>query len=168
MVSLSLSLSLLHKHNRLDISPNSEETKEMKRFVAGSLVSGLISCGGGSYMSAAEMMARPGSMQGVMMNKQQSQQYYYWSRMMSSGVEKSEEVVNGGGVEAIKEEEKKKNGDEEKGTVNSYWGVSRPSIKRPDGTDWPWNCFMVIITFLSFSLGDSMDLCVLVNEFFCE
>ena len=141
----------------------------MKRFVAGSLARGLISRGGGGYMSTAEMMARPGSMQGVMMNKQQSQQYYYWrSRMMSSGAEKSKEVVNGGGVEAIKEEEKKKNGDEEKGTVNSYWGVSRPSIKRPDGTDWPWNCFMVIITFLSFSLGDSMDLYVLVNEFFCE
>ena len=110
-------------------------------------------------------------MQGVMMNKQQSQQYYYWrSRMMSSVAEKSKEVVNGGGAEAIKEEEKKekKNGDEVKGTVNSYWGLSRPSIKRPDGTDWPWNCFMVLITFLSFSLGDSMDPCVLVNEFFCE
>ena len=88
--------------------------------------------------------------------------------MMSSVAEKSKEVVNGGGVEAIKEEEKKdkKNGDEEKGTVDSYWGLSGPRIKRPDGTDWPWNCFMVIITFLSFSLGDSMDLCELVNEFF--
>ncbi|XP_050263069.1 ubiquinol oxidase, mitochondrial isoform X2 [Quercus robur] len=117
----------------------------MKRFLAGSLARGLISHGGGGYMSTAEMMARPGSTQGVMMNKQQSQQYYYWrSRMMSSVAEKSKEVVNGGGVEAIKEEEKKdkKNGDEEKGMVNSYWGLSRPSIKRPDGTDWPWNCFM--------------------------
>ena len=140
----------------------------MKRFVAGSLARGLSNRGGGGgYMSTAEMMARPGSMQGVMMNKQQSQQYYYWSRMMSSVAEKSKEVVNGGEVEAIKEEEKKKkNGDEMKGMVNSYWGLSRPSIKRPDGTDWPWNCFMVIITFLSFSLGDSMDPCVLVNEFF--
>ncbi|KAF3965859.1 hypothetical protein CMV_009995 [Castanea mollissima] len=115
----------------------------MKRFVAGSLARGLISRGG--YMSTAEMMARPASMQRVMMNKQQSQRYYYWSRMMSSVAEKSTEVGNGGGVEAIKEEEKQKiekNGDEEKGMVNSYWGLSRPSIKRPDGTDWPWNCFM--------------------------
>ena len=141
----------------------------MKRFVAGSLARWLSSRGGGGggYMSTAEMMARPGSMQGVMMNKQQSQQYYYWSRMMSSVAEKSKEVVNGGGVEAIKEEEKKKkNGDEMKGMVNSYWGLSRPSIKRPDGTDWPWNCFMVIITFLSFSFGDFVDHCVLVNDFF--
>ena len=138
----------------------------MKRFVAGSLARGLSNRGGG-YISTAEMMARPGSMQGVMMNKQQSQQYYYWSRMMSSVAEKSKEVVNGGEVEAIKEEEKKKkNGDEMKGMVNSYWGLSRPSIKRPDGTDWPWNCFMVIITFLSFSFGDFVDHCVLVNDFF--
>ncbi|KAF3965858.1 hypothetical protein ACB098_07G062700 [Castanea mollissima] len=121
----------------------------MKRFVAGSLARRLISRGGGGYMSTAEMMARPASMQGVMMNKQQSQPYYYyyyWSRMINSVAEKSKEVVNGGGVEAIKEEEKqkkkKKNSDEEQGTVNSYWGLSGPSIKRPDGTDWPWNCFM--------------------------
>ena len=46
--------------------------------------------------------------------------------------------------------------------VNSYWGLSRPSIKRPDGTDWPWNCFMVIR--ITFSFGDFMDHCVLVNE----
>ena len=71
---------------------------------------------------------------------------------MSLVAEKSKEVVNGGGVEAIKEEEKKekKNGDEEKGVVNGYWGLSRPSMKRPDGTDWPWNCFMVIV-IITFS-----------------
>lgn len=34
----------------------------------------------------------------------------------------------------------------EKGDVviSSYWGVSRPKITREDGTEWPWNCFMVI------------------------
>ncbi|GMN49448.1 hypothetical protein TIFTF001_018621 [Ficus carica] len=26
--------------------------------------------------------------------------------------------------------------------ASSYWGISRPKIKREDGTDWPWNCFM--------------------------
>lgn len=35
--------------------------------------------------------------------------------------------------------------------VSSYWGISRPMIKRKDGTDWPWNCFLVrLACFLSF------------------
>ncbi|PIA36670.1 hypothetical protein AQUCO_03300110v1 [Aquilegia coerulea] len=31
---------------------------------------------------------------------------------------------------------------EEKAVVSSYWGVSRPSLTKEDGTEWPWNCFM--------------------------
>jgi len=27
--------------------------------------------------------------------------------------------------------------------VSSYWGISRPKVHREDGTEWPWNCFMV-------------------------
>jgi ubiquinol oxidase len=55
------------------------------------------------------------------------------SRMMSSVAEKKE---IGNGVEAKKEEK-------EKAVVSSYWGISRTNIKRQDGTEWPWNCFMV-------------------------
>lgn len=29
--------------------------------------------------------------------------------------------------------------------MSSYWGISRPKITREDGTEWPWNCFMVRI-----------------------
>ena len=29
--------------------------------------------------------------------------------------------------------------------VSSYWGISRSKVTREDGTDWPWNCFMVMI-----------------------
>ncbi|KAI9121431.1 hypothetical protein K1719_008464 [Acacia pycnantha] len=36
-------------------------------------------------------------------------------------------------------EEKREN---ENGVISSYWGISRPKIKREDGTEWPWNCFM--------------------------
>nr|ASX94454.1 mitochondrial alternative oxidase 2b [Daucus carota]ASX94457.1 mitochondrial alternative oxidase 2b [Daucus carota subsp. halophilus]ASX94462.1 mitochondrial alternative oxidase 2b [Daucus carota] len=31
---------------------------------------------------------------------------------------------------------------ENKVSVTSYWGVARPKVKREDGSDWPWNCFM--------------------------
>ncbi|PIA55192.1 hypothetical protein AQUCO_00800134v1 [Aquilegia coerulea] len=31
---------------------------------------------------------------------------------------------------------------EGKSVVSSYWGVSRPSLTKEDGTEWPWNCFM--------------------------
>ncbi|GMY39039.1 ubiquinol oxidase, mitochondrial [Fagus crenata] len=54
------------------------------------------------------------------------------SRMMSSVAEKKE---IGNGVEA-------KNEEKEKAVVSSYWGISRTNIKRQDGTEWPWNCFM--------------------------
>eukprot|EP00262_Sarcandra_glabra_P012140 TRINITY_DN3063_c0_g1_i6.p1 TRINITY_DN3063_c0_g1~~TRINITY_DN3063_c0_g1_i6.p1 ORF type:complete len:331 (-),score=50.40 TRINITY_DN3063_c0_g1_i6:1072-2064(-) len=26
-------------------------------------------------------------------------------------------------------------------SISSYWGISRPTITRQDGTVWPWNCF---------------------------
>lgn len=53
----------------------------------------------------------------------------------------------------LEKEEKKENSatEEKKGTevtVASYWGISRPKITREDGTEWPWNCFMVIISSL--------------------
>ena len=49
---------------------------------------------------------------------------------------------------SVEKKEKKENSvtEEEEGkevSPSSYWGISRPKITREDGTDWPWNCFMV-------------------------
>uniref|UniRef100_A0A7N0UGI4 Ubiquinol oxidase n=1 Tax=Kalanchoe fedtschenkoi TaxID=63787 RepID=A0A7N0UGI4_KALFE len=57
-----------------------------------------------------------------------------WRRGMSS-------------VPAVEEKVEKREveGKEEGGdgvVVSSYWGLSRPKLKREDGTEWPWNCFM--------------------------
>ncbi|KAJ8755640.1 hypothetical protein K2173_022235 [Erythroxylum novogranatense] len=68
-------------------------------------------------------------------------------RMMTSSTEVAEKK---------KEKEKNQKGDNREvvkasdGTVvSSYWGVSRRNIKREDGSDWPWNCFMPWETYRS-------------------
>lgn len=67
-----------------------------------------------------------------------------WRRMMSSAAEPTSS-------RPPSVEKKAKDGEiptekVEKGemVVSSYWGISRPKITREDGTEWPWNCFMVI------------------------
>jgi len=47
--------------------------------------------------------------------------------------------------------EEKKNevkDDNTNAVISSYWGISRPKVRREDGTEWPWNCFMVRISEL--------------------
>ncbi|XP_004504798.1 ubiquinol oxidase 2, mitochondrial-like isoform X2 [Cicer arietinum] len=64
--------------------------------------------------------------------------FFYWKRMMASQAGPSM-------PEAEKKEEspRTKSGKSEKNVVvSSYWGISKPKIKREDGTEWPWNCFM--------------------------
>lgn len=73
---------------------------------------------------------------------------FEWRRMMSSTPASVEKVSSG-------REEKMENSvtEETKGkdsSALSYWGISRPKITRADGTDWPWNCFMV--PFYLFSI----------------
>lgn len=61
-----------------------------------------------------------------------------------------------------KEEEKKKPSEggeaalnEEKHAlpaVSSYWGISKRKILREDGTEWPWNCFMVSYTHVNLHM----------------
>ena len=34
--------------------------------------------------------------------------------------------------------------------ASSYWGITKPKIRRDDGTEWPWNCFMVLISSVFF------------------
>ncbi|KAK1355875.1 hypothetical protein POM88_049131 [Heracleum sosnowskyi] len=46
--------------------------------------------------------------------------------------------------EAVKEvPEKKKEVRGGEVAASSYWGVARPRVTKDDGTEWPWNCFMV-------------------------
>ena len=62
-----------------------------------------------------------------------------WRRNMTSGTGSDKPVV----VEREKEGsavEKKTETEEE---VSSYWGIRKPKISKKDGTEWPWNCFMV-------------------------
>lgn len=64
----------------------------------------------------------------------------YWLRMSTlapSSAEKEQKEEN-----SISEEKKRENGN---AVVPSYWGITRPKHKREDGTEWPWNCFMVRI-----------------------
>lgn len=72
--------------------------------------------------------------------------FFYWKRMMAS------QPAPAGKAEAKsspgKEKEESSRTEAGKGSVlPSYWGISRPKITREDGTEWPWNCFMVRIDF---------------------
>lgn len=51
-------------------------------------------------------------------------------------------LSNAGGAEAQLKEQKEEKKD---AMVSNYWGISRPKITREDGSEWPWNCFMVEI-----------------------
>ena len=62
---------------------------------------------------------------------------FYWRRMSTlpeikdqQSEEKKNEVNNNNRNDVV---------------VSSYWGITRPKIQREDGTEWPWNCFMVRI-----------------------
>ncbi|CAI9104025.1 OLC1v1002630C1 [Oldenlandia corymbosa var. corymbosa] len=72
-----------------------------------------------------------------------------WRRMMSAVPEpkapdqKEEPKSVSGGEVAVKDEKAKAQ------AISSYWGVSRPTILREDGTEWPWNCFMPWDTYES-------------------
>lgn len=73
---------------------------------------------------------------------------FYWKRMMSSQAAPSKPSAEETEAKSTEKNEKKK--EESSGTKNnvvasSYWGISRPKIMREDGTEWPWNCFMVTI-----------------------
>ena len=64
-----------------------------------------------------------------------------WRRAMSSAAERTSAVAEKDRKEtAVAEKEKEESGV----LVSSYWGISRSKITREDGTEWPWNCFMVI------------------------
>lgn len=66
--------------------------------------------------------------------------FFYWKRTMASPAE-------------AKFPEKEKAEAEKSVVESSYWGISRPKVVREDGTEWPWNCFMVRILFLIRNQG---------------
>lgn len=68
--------------------------------------------------------------------------HVFVTRMMSGAGEKK--AVKGKGMNVNKaSKENNKDGIGSQVSVASYWGVTRPRVKREDGSDWPWNCFMV-------------------------
>jgi len=60
----------------------------------------------------------------------------------------------------LPEKDKEKEKAEKSVVESSYWGISRPRIMREDGTEWPWNCFMVRILFLITNASLIEYLCV--------
>ncbi|KAE8686804.1 Ubiquinol oxidase 2 [Hibiscus syriacus] len=62
-----------------------------------------------------------------------------WRRMMSSAPASLEKAP------LEKKQHENSVAEDTKGkdvVTSSYWGISRPTITREDGTVWPWNCFM--------------------------
>lgn len=68
---------------------------------------------------------------------------FKWRRMMSSTAEPAAKPPSLKQGDAGTE--KKEGGDEV--MPASYWGISRSKITRDDGSEWPWNCFMVTNKF---------------------
>lgn len=83
--------------------------------------------------------------------------YYYYSGVVVRGFDAEarygvvggwRRLMSGTSAAAAAEDQGKKKEEEEgkkEVVVSSYWGISRPKITREDGTEWPWNCFMVFI-----------------------
>lgn len=65
--------------------------------------------------------------------------HVFGTRMMSGLGEKK---AKGKNVNKASKE-KDTDGNSSQVSLTSYWGVTRPKFKREDGSDWPWNCFMV-------------------------
>jgi len=61
---------------------------------------------------------------------------FYWQKMSTLPEKKDQQS------------EENKNSNDSNTVVSSYWGITRPKVKREDGTEWPWNCFMVRIYYV--------------------
>lgn len=103
--------------------------------------------GGGSYVSTAlaSVVLRPSNLAAAADTRCLNDMSFNWRmRMMSSGSEAALTSDKDNGPkkkdEAAKDVEKQTRSS---AVVSSYWGVSRPRILREDGSEWPWNCFMV-------------------------
>lgn len=92
--------------------------------------------GGGCLRVTLTAMASPGTRYQSVANEG-----FHWRRMMSSSTAVAEEQGMKNVENQGKEKEKEK--EKENALVSSYWGIYRPRITREDGSEWPWNCFMV-------------------------
>lgn len=123
----------------------------MNRFVARSVIRALMvnsrSCGGSNRMlyAATTATVRPWEISDV--GRGGDFGAFNWRRMMSSQESSAVEEVK---KEKSAVEQAKKDSSGDKMMLSSYWGISRPKITRKDGTEWPWNCFMVLLTHLPF------------------
>ena len=70
---------------------------------------------------------------------------FQWRRFLTSSKAVAEEqgkVKLEQGVKDIENNQEKEK-EKDNALVSSYWGIYRPKITREDGSEWPWNCFMV-------------------------
>ncbi|XP_065849023.1 ubiquinol oxidase, mitochondrial-like [Euphorbia lathyris] len=125
----------------------------MKSALRGLLVQG--SRGGGRYISTGSAgVAKPVELWTELRNRNgASLGTFYLRRMMSTtaepGVaEKDQKEENSLGKVA-------KADSSSSAVVPSYWGIDRPKLKRDDGSEWPWNCFM---PWDSYKSNTSIDL----------
>jgi len=63
---------------------------------------------------------------------------FYWQRMSTLPEKKDQQTEEN-------KNDANNSGNNSKAVVSSYWGISRPKVLKEDGTEWPWNCFMVRI-----------------------
>lgn len=118
----------------------------MKHFLVKSVVARALASGGSGNFSR-HIVA------GSAMPEMKLQNIYGYLPRMSSTLAPSP-------VEKEKyQEEKQENG---KGDISSYWGISKPKIKREDGTEWPWNCFMVQYLYLNYF--DLLFICIHISN----
>ena len=117
----------------------------MNRFVTRALINN----GGGKTcnrcISTANMVGRS------LGNGSEFGNFDWRGRMMSTASSPEEAKTlkeNDGRKEAKSSSVTEAKKDEGNTTVSSYWGIARPKITREDGTEWPWNCFMVIALFI--------------------
>lgn len=108
--------------------------------------------GGGGMKVTLAAVASPGTRYQPL-----ADEGFQWRRMFGSSTAVAEEqgrVKLEQGIKDI-ENQKEEKKEKENALVSSYWGIYRPKITREDGSEWPWNCFMVWIWssfFFPFSL----------------
>ncbi|KAF7803720.1 alternative oxidase 3, mitochondrial [Senna tora] len=99
----------------------------MKHFLVKSVVARALIAGGGRNFNRQLLTAATTSPELKLRHVGAIHNSGYWPRMSTlapSSGEKDQKEENGNAV------------------VSSYWGITRQKIKREDGTEWPWNCFM--------------------------
>ncbi|KAG6711098.1 hypothetical protein I3842_05G036400 [Carya illinoinensis] len=117
----------------------------MNRFVARSLMRGLIDgCNHSRRGLSMALRVNPLETVGLARNHQSASALggLYRTRMMSSVTPGPTTTTLAEKKEIDREEGVESEKIDKAAVVSSYWGMSRQKIKREDGTDWPWNCFM--------------------------